>query len=176
MAVGNWFDVSTRVGLAVVTGLVSTLVSFVLWGALTAWQVRRVRKRIEKQVQQTRASYGGPTVALVLSVARDIEADVRRHLDDNPFTHGLPIVSVHQPGGLELREENWLHYLERVKKEWRRIVQNGCTQVYLFVNMPVAMAVYVGAVLLPGPEVLIAHFQDNVYHRVGSLTTALVKL
>ncbi len=172
----SWFDVSTRLGLAVVTGVVSTVVGFVVWGLLVAWQVRRIRRRIERQVKEGRASIDGPSVALVLSVGRDVAPDVRRHLDDDAFTRGLALLQVHQPGGLELREEHWVHYLERVKKQWREIVQNGFRRVLLFVNMPVAMAVYAGAVLLPGPEVIVFHFQENVYHRTGSLTTALVKL
>jgi hypothetical protein len=172
----SWFDVSTRMGLTVVTALVSTLASFLFWGLLDGWRVRRIRRRIERQVKEGRSSVDGPSVALVLSVGRDVAPDVRRHLDDNAFTRGMLLLQVHQAGGLELREENWIHYLERVKKEWRRIVQDGFRRVLLFVNMPVAMAVYAGAVLMPGPEVVVFHFQENVYHRTGSLTTALVKL
>ena len=111
----------------------------------------------------------------MLSVARDIEMDARRHLDADAATKGMPIIKVHQDGGLELREELWLHYLERVKKEWRQIAQSGISRVHLFINAPVAMAVYVGATLLPGPEVVLHHFQENAYHRAGSLTT-LAKL
>jgi len=113
-------------------------------------------------------------VALVLSVSREIQFDVRRHLDSHPRMKDMPIIEVHQPGGLELREEVWLHYLERVKAQWRRISESGVRRVYLFVNVPVAMAVYVGAVLPPGPEVIVSHFQENAFHLSGSLTTALV--
>jgi hypothetical protein len=173
LMVGNWFDVSTRLGLAVVTGLLSTLASFIFWGVLTRWQLQRIRKRIARQ---TRIAQPGGGLALVLSVARDIAPDVRRHLDANPETRSLPLLQVHQPGGLDLREEVWLRYLEQVKKKWREIVKGGCGQVHLFINMPVSMAVYIGAILMPGPEVIISHFQDNMYHRVGSLTTTLVKL
>ncbi|MBV9123671.1 MAG: hypothetical protein JO112_09970 [Planctomycetes bacterium] len=174
--VNQWFDVSTRIGLAVVTGLVSTLAGFIFWLALTAWQVRRVKKRILRQALANRAVHASGAVALVLSIARDIEQDVRRHLDADLKTRALPLVKVHQAGGLELREEVWVHFLERVKKQWRELAQSGVGRVYLFLNTPVAMGVYIGATLLPGPEVIIAHFQENVYHQVGSLTTAVVKL
>jgi hypothetical protein len=172
----SWFDVSTRLGLAVVTALVSTLVSFLFWGLLDAWRVRRIRRRIEKQVKEGRSRVDGPSVALVLSVGRDIAPDVRRHLDDDAFTRDLPLVQVHQAGGLELREEHWVHYLERIKKQWREIVQNGFRRVLLFANLPVAMAVCTGALLLSGPEVIVHHFQENTYRRTVLLTTALVKL
>lgn len=162
------FDVSTRLGLAVVTGLLSTLVSFFFWGLLSTWEVRRLKARILKVARGTQEGGG---VAFVLSVARDIELDVRRHLDADAKTKGVPIVKVHQDGGLELREEVWLHYLERVKKEWREIAQGGTPRVYLFLNVPVTMGVYVGATLLPGPEVVLHHFQENAYHAAGSLTT-----
>jgi alkanesulfonate monooxygenase SsuD/methylene tetrahydromethanopterin reductase-like flavin-dependent oxidoreductase (luciferase family) len=164
------FDVSTRLGLAVVTAVVSTVVSFFFWGLLSAWQVRRIKARIRKYASSAgRSADGG--MALVLSVARDVEEDVRRHLDADEATRGIPLLKVHQEGGLELREEVWLHYLERVKKEWRRIAQSGVPRVYLFINAPVAMGVYVGAILLPGPEVVLHHYQENAYHRAGSLTT-----
>jgi SMODS-associated and fused to various effectors sensor domain len=167
-------EISTRLGLAVATGVLSTTASFVLWGVLTAWRVGRIRHRILVQARAcARPEEPGGAVALVLSVSQGIVYDVRRHLDLDPRTKAMPIVEVHEPGGLELREEVWLHYLERVKTQWQRIAASGVRRVYLFVNMPVAMAVYVGAVLRPGPEVIVAHLQENAYHRAGSLAAAL---
>jgi hypothetical protein len=95
-----------------------------------------------------------------------------RNYGDAP---GMPLFQVHQPEGFEQREEQWFGFLEKVKAEVRKIRESGATRVYLFTHLPVALALFVGAMLTNGPEVIVHHFQCG-YFPVGRLTVETVRL
>lgn len=157
-----------RIGWMILGGLVS----FSIWQLMERLRLEWVRRRLR------RATAGCPEkpVALVLSVVRDIRPDVERFLAADPLARGCPVFQVHRPEGLNDREEVWMAYLEQVRKQAAEIRLSGTRQVLLFCNLPVAMAALTGAVLLPGPEVVIHHYQNNAYLPVGRLNVATAKL
>lgn len=157
-----------RLGWMVLGGLVS----FSIWQLMEKLRLGLVRRRIR------RGAGSDPLrpVVLILSVARDIRPDVERFLAADPAANGSLIFQVHRAAGLDGREEVWMDYFERVRKEVTRVRHGGARQVHLFCNLPVAMAVLVGSALLPGPEVVLYHYQDNAYHPVGRLNVATAKL
>jgi hypothetical protein len=118
-------------------------------------------------------------VALALSVGDDIQESVRGHLKAQGLLGGaadIPVLSIHQREGFGPSDGQWYAYLERVKTEVRRIRGEGFVRVRVYVRLPVALALMVGATLTNGPETIIYHFNAGRYDEVGRVTFETTKL
>src|SRR5207245_1399105 len=103
--------------------------------------------------------HGRLEVALVLSVVTDIRQAAVGYLEKLD-RQGIQVFQVHQKQGFGAREEEWGAYLERVKAEVRKLKELGAARVFLFANIPVALALFAGATLTNGPEVVVHHFES----------------
>ena len=88
----------------------------------------------------------------------------------------MPLYQVHQPGCFSDDEGEWWAFVERLKKEVRQVREQGVTRVHLFIQAPVALAVFVGALLDNGPEVVVHHWFNGTYKPIGRLTHEVVKM
>ena len=153
----------------------SAAVCFFVGVALASyWQWRRIRK-LRSRLQALEGDRGGREMALVLSIGDNVAAAARAYLDSNGCEK-VALVEVHQPGAFDDNEKMWLSYMDKVKAEVRRIREQGASRVYLFLRVPVTMAVFVGAMLDNGPEVVVHHYFNGTYRPVGRLTHETVKL
>jgi hypothetical protein len=138
------------------------------------WQ-RSISRRLRNQAAKYAKEQGRKEVALVVSTRHDIQQAVLAHLDKDG-RKDIPLLCVHQQEGFGDREEQWIAYLERVKKEIRKIREEGFSRVYVFANVPVAMALLVGATLTNGPEAVIHQFTNGPYQPVARLTIETIRL
>jgi hypothetical protein len=169
-----WLELLWRSPITAATAVFSSVISFAVYQWLTyRWQ-QRLRRQLMKGLEAQEKEHGQRQVALVLSVLTDIRQAAVDYLTKQGFA-GSPVFQVHQAEGFGQKEEQWFSYLEKVKAELRKIKEAAATRVYLFTNLPLAMALFAGATLTNGPEVVVHHFQ-NGYHPVGRLTVETVRL
>jgi hypothetical protein len=113
---------------------------------------------------------------LIVSNRENIEGSVRQYLQQQNLDQ-LPVHSVHRQEPLPESEKEWMKFLDEVKRGVRRLrEQCSPSQILLFTNVPVAMAVFLGAILDNGPEVVVHHYFNGVYHPIGYLAHETVKL
>lgn len=171
-----WVEIGWRTPITVTTALISAAVYFFGYLWLNAYwqrvQGRRLREAMEKYALEHE---GEAEVALVLSVREDISQAVRSYMD-SLNRRGIQLFQVHQDGGFDDRETSWFAYLERIKMEVRRIRELAVCRVFVFSNVPVALALMAGSTLTNGPEVVVHHFQAGRYLPIGRLTVETVRL
>jgi hypothetical protein len=168
-----WNDLVWRIGVTVVTsvvGVVVTLTANYYWQRWLSFRLRRSASRYEQE-------HGSREVALLLSTRENIQEAALAYLKKTN-RGDIVVFSVHQPEGFSDREGQWLGYLEKVKAEVRKIRELGTSRIYVFSNLPVAMAIFAGATLTNGPGAVIHHFSTamGTYHEVGLLTVESIKL
>lgn len=170
-----WEDLGVRLA----TTVIITPIAVGLWKACEygwhLWYNRQLRKQAERHA----AAHGVRQVVLTLSVGEDIEESVRGYLKQEGLLGGsadIPILKVHQPEALSENEGQWYAFLERVKREVRRIREEGFTRLHVFARLPVPLAAMVGATLTNGPTGFLYHFSGGRYFRVGQITFETVKL
>jgi hypothetical protein len=151
------------------------VVSFSLWQTLTLYWHGLLRRRLRKAVLRHEKAHGRAEVALVLSVLTDITAGVRAHLSQAQLD-GIPLLHVHQTEAFGEDPGAWLGYLERVKKEIRKIREMGISRVHVFSNGPVALALMCGATLTNGPEAVVYHHSGGLYREVGRVSFEIIRL
>lgn len=157
--------------LAIVTGIVSCLFYALTRHYLNRWSRYRLLKRLAKYAE----AHGAREVALVLSARHDIRNAAKEHL--NKENRGaIELRHVHEESGFGNDESDWFDYLEEIKKEIRTIRELGVTRIYLFTNLPIAMATLAGATLTNGPEVIIHHHDSGTYYHVGRISTETIRL
>jgi hypothetical protein len=171
-----WWDLTARLGREVSFGTVYALAGCLAAILFERWRLRRIRRQIQQQVEQYWKYHPQKEAALLLSVGREIEPDVRRYLDEHEATRGMPLSAVFQKEGLDLREESWAAFFERFRSLHRELNAAGVQRIHLFANLPVALALQVGAGLLPGAQVVVYHHQGNGYHPVARLAVETVRL
>ena len=67
-------------------------------------------------------------------------------------------------------------FARRVKDEVKKIRDHGATRVHLFLNTPVVVGVFAGALLDNGPEVVVYHYFNGTYQPVGKLSFETVNV
>jgi len=172
----EWFSFSSRLGVGVIVTMITTPISFLVWIGSDRIRARLARRRMARTIRDYTHTHPDGTVALILSAARDIEPDVRRHLESLESTRTMPVFRVHHEGGFTSEEGAWQGFIERARTELRLIAAGGPKRIWLFCNLPIGLGVALGTFLLPGPEVLVHHFQDNTYRPLTLLNTQSVKL
>ena len=130
---------------------------------------------LRKRLQNLEGDRSRRETALVLSVGNDIVEAVRQHLK-NAGQGGLPVQQVHQPGSFSDDESEWWTFVDRLKIEVRHIREEGVTRVHLFIQAPVALAVFAGALLDNGPEVVVYHWFSGTYKPIGRVAHEIVKM
>jgi hypothetical protein len=153
-------------------------------GALLSWIGSRAsgwwsqRRRFAQQRQLLHAletSTGAREVVLMLSAREEIRESVLDYLK-TIGRQNLPQIAVHRPGLFSKEEREWFAFSDQIKQAIREIRELGVNRIHLFLNVPVAMAVFAGAALANGPAVVIHQFFNGAYHPIGSLTQDTVKL
>lgn len=171
-----WVEIGWRTPITVVTALISAVVYFFGYLWLTGYWQRMQGRRLRQAAEQYAREHGGRLeVALVLSVREDIRQAVEEYLDQLG-RKGIQIFQVHQPGGFDDQEETWFAYLARVKGDVRTIRELGASRIFVFSNIPIALALMAGSTLTNGPEVVVHHFTAGRYLPVGRLTVETVRL
>lgn len=158
--------------------LVNIVASFIwailVGGAAWLWQQRKIR-RLRERLRAFEAERGSSEVALVLSAREDILEAVSAHLKREGRAD-VPVFHAHKPGSFSETEADWMSYVREIKALSRQIREHGASRVYFFTNVPVVMGVFAGAILDNGPEVVVHHYFNGTYRRVGSLTHETVNL
>ncbi len=164
-----------RAPITAVTAVLSAVVAFFA----AQWLARRAQQRLRHRLLAEAARYaekhGRLEVALVLSVVTDIRQAAVAYLD-KLGRNSIQVFQVHQRQGFGARAEEWGAYLEGVKAEVCKVKELGATRVFLFANIPVALALFAGATLTNGPEVVVHHFESGAYLPIGRLTVETVRL
>ncbi|GIW80380.1 MAG: hypothetical protein KatS3mg105_2187 [Gemmatales bacterium] len=170
-----WQQIVSQAPVSAVMAALSSTVYFfcTLW--LQHYWAKRVRRKQLQAVDAYAEKHGHREVAMVLSVLTDIHQSAQEYLKEQGRT-GMKLFQVHQKEGFGEREEYWSAYLEQVKKQVAEIRELGITRIYLFANIPVAMAVFAGAVLANGPEVIVHHFNGRTYQPIGRLRVETVRM
>ena len=164
-------DLWLKIGVTVIT----TLVSFGLWEFLSAWKRQRDRGRLRREALEYAQKHGGQReFTLLVSVGHDIRTAANGHLE-GLGKPGMPVLVAHKSGAFAEDEADWQAFLDEVKAQVHRLRELNATRIYLFTNVPVAMAAMVGATLANGPEVIIHHYNANRYTAVGRVTTETTK-
>ncbi|MCS7021603.1 MAG: hypothetical protein NZ703_06150 [Gemmataceae bacterium] len=164
----EWLETLLRGGVQAIGG--------VIFGSLVTWMIQEHRiRKIRKQMALLRQQRQQSQAVLIVSVRDDIEPHVRQHLDKNQLAT-LPIYRVHRPESFPDDEKEWHRFIEKMKTEAKRL-RKECSpaQILLFTNLPVAMGIFLGAILDNGPEVIVHHYFNGIYKPVGSLVHETVK-
>jgi SMODS-associated and fused to various effectors sensor domain len=158
----------------VIRAVIGSTVWFLAGLSLAWWWDRRRYRRMLAALRRYEAARSLREVALILSVRDDISTSARAYLEKSGKAD-LLLRQVHQPEGFAA-EQTWYTYLARVKDEARTLRELDIGRIYLFTNIPVALAVLVGGVLTNGPEVVVHHWFNGAYAPVGRLTFETVKV
>lgn len=170
----------------VLRGLVAALVSFLTGGLLTWWWQQRRIKLLRQKLEQLRQGRLAHAV-LIVSNRQDIRPDVERYLIETLSKQGPelsgqppklpPVYHKHREEPFSGNEADWVGFIEEIKSEVKKM-RSECApnQIWLFTNVPVAMGVFLGAILDNGPEVVVHHYFNGVYLPVGSLVQETIKL
>lgn len=171
----QWWQWSTLYAAAI-GAVVSAVVWWIVWHGLETYRHYRARKWLRRLMRRLHERGPVGAVALAVSVSRPIEEHVRRFLDASEQTRGLELVVIHRDERLN-DGGDWLIFLRQVRHEHRRLCAAGAGRFLLFCNIPVSMALGVGASLLPGPEVIVYHYEAdaNTYRELGLLNFDTVR-
>ncbi|MCS6850957.1 MAG: hypothetical protein NZ700_07275 [Gemmataceae bacterium] len=160
---------------AVIT-VITAILSFVTYNACRLYWLRLVRRRLIRQAAEYARRHGNRVeVALVASVGTDIEETVKNYLRATGCDN-IPLLKVHREDPFPRDEAAWISYLDQFKDEVRKARELAATRVYMFTNVPIAMALLLGAVLRNGPEALIHHYDNRGYFPIGPMVTETVVL
>jgi hypothetical protein len=167
----DWIDTILRGGLHTIGGAIAG-------GFLTyIFQGYRIRK-IKRQLQAVRAQRGLTEIVLIISCPCNIRVDVEKYLLKQTNNSTLPpIYEVHRQESLPQDQNEWMRFLNKIKYEINK-ARRECSpnRILLFINAPVALAVFVGAMLDNGPEVVVHHFFNGQYEPVSYLAHETIKL
>lgn len=128
----------------------------------------RIRK-MARNLRKLSAERGQTEVAFVVSNRENIRPAVERYLKQKGkqkimiFEHFRPEPFPHDPA-------EWHDFVNRVRSKVREMGRFAPTRILLFTNVPVAMGVFLGAILDNGPEVIVHHYFNGLYYPVGILT------
>lgn len=143
--------------------------SSLLWAGIAGlsvhWWHRRRNRRLREKLARFEEERGRKEVALAIAArGEDIEAAVRNFLGQE-----IEVLKVIKNSSFSENEEEWLAFAREIRKRSSEIRQSGATRVHLFMNTPVAVGVFAGAILDGGPEVFVYHYFNGTYRRVGTL-------
>jgi hypothetical protein len=134
------------------------------------WLQRRRIVRLKRKLAAFEKDRGTTEVALLLAVrGEDIETPVRDFIGAD-----MPLFKVMKKDAFSESEEDWLAFAREIRKRSSEIRQSGATRVHLFMMTPVTIGVFAGAILDGGPEVVVYHYFNGCYRRVGSLAQEAV--
>ncbi len=155
--------------LDLLTGLFTNL----LWAIIAAvatwlWAQRKIRQ-LRRQLRTLQAGRGDREVVLIVSVREDLSEAVSAQLARDG-RQAMPVFKVHQAGNFTEQENEWMAFVRQVKDEVKKIREQGVSRIYFYTNAPVIMGVFTGALLGNGPEVIMHHYFNGVYRRIGRMT------
>jgi len=143
--------------------VIGVLIGAVVTGVYSHYKMRKI-KAIAKQFSAQR---GEREVILIISCRDNIKEAVHSQLPD--YLNAAPIFYVHHDGSFTNDKSEWLDFARRIRSEFCKLQNTGPSRIYLFTNVPIAMAVFAGAVLDNGPEVVVHHYFNGTYQEVGRL-------
>ncbi|MCS7015739.1 MAG: SAVED domain-containing protein [Gemmatales bacterium] len=160
---------------ALLSGGLSAVGAFLV-GTLLSWAVQEYRiRKIRGQLAQIRRERGAEVV-LIISNREDIRPVVQTHLEKTGLGH-LHIYQIHRAESFPTEEKEWVAFLERVKREIANIRRESSpARILLFTNVPVALGIFLGAILDNGPEVVVHHYFNGVYRAIGYLSHETIKV
>ncbi len=164
-----------RLPITAVLAVISALVYFFFYQWLNRRYQMSLRRRLLAELEVYSKEHQEREVALVLSIGEDVTESARQYLD-GMGRNGIRMFNVHREHGFGDRTEDWISFLESVKKEVNQIRELGLQRIYVFIKGPVAMGTLIGATLLHGPEALIHHYTSGTYFPVASLSAATIRL
>lgn len=165
----DWIDTLMRGGLQSIGGMI---VGALMTCLIQEYRIRKMRRQLAKM----RAERGHSEAVLIVSCAHDIRPAVEQHLQKQEQTK-LPIYSVQHGTSLSTNEKDWDAFIQSIKATVKKLRQEcSPSRILLFTNVPVALGVFLGAILDNGPEVVVHHYFNGVYLPVGYLAHETVKL
>lgn len=170
-----WTEMWLRLPVTVVLGAASGAASFAIYMWLNYRLHLWIRNRLQTDLAKYAKKHGAKEIALVLSVREDIMNSVQSHLEKDDRGE-IQVFQVHQQEGFNDEEERWIAYLEKIKTEIRKIRELGIQRMFIFSNLPIAMALVAGATLQNGPEAVIHHYSGGSYLPVVRLTPETIRL
>lgn len=156
-----WTEIREFFLRPIVFSVVSNLVSFLLGWLVGSLRARQVRRKLAK----LSAARGEAEVVLIVSNRERIRPAVERHLKQLG-KEKLPVFEEHREAPFSHDLSDWFDFVQKVSKAVRRIRQFAPTRILFFTNVPVAMAVALGAILDNGPEVWVHHYFNGMYRVV----------
>lgn len=164
-----------EVGLRLVYAAIGAVISFFTTLALAWWWQHRKFRQQRQRLHALEKTTGAREVALLLSAREEIRQAALDYLESIGRSD-LPLFVVHRPGLLSNDEEEWFRYFDEIKAAVRQIREQGANRIYLFLNVPLALAVFAGATLANGPAVVMHHYFNGTYHPIGHLAQDTLKL
>jgi len=141
-----------------------------LGGLFVGWVIGSCKeKRLRRKLAKLAEVRGEAEVVLIVSNRERIRPAVERHLKDQGKEKIL-VFEEHRDSFFSFDLDDWDGFLAAVKKKVRQIRQYAPTRILLFTNVPVAMAVGLGAILDNGPEVWVHHYFNGLYQVVVLLS------
>ncbi len=156
-----WTEIREFLLRPIVFSVVSNVVSFLLGWLSGSLRARRVRRKLAR----LSAARGEAEVVLIVSNRERIRAAVERHLNQLG-KEKIPVFEEHRDAPFSHDFGDWYDFVHRINRAVRRIRQLAPTRILFFSNVPVAMAVGLGAILDNGPEVWVHHYFNGIYRVV----------
>ncbi|MCS7239062.1 MAG: SAVED domain-containing protein [Thermoguttaceae bacterium] len=139
-----------------------------------AWGIQETRIYfIRRKLKRLMAEQGQREVALIISNRHEIRADVEAYLRSCNKPH-MPIFEFHRPEVFAPDSADWQDFVGQVRRKVLEMRRYAPTRILLFTNVPVAMGVFLGALLDNGPQVVVHHFFNGLYRPVGFLSQETV--
>jgi hypothetical protein len=156
-----WTEIREFLLRPIVFSVVSNVVSFLLGWLIASVRARRVRRKLAR----LSAARGEAEVVLIVSNRERIRAAVERHLKQLEKDK-IPVFEEHRDAPFTHDLSDWYDFVHRISRAVRRIRQLAPTRILFYTNVPVAMAVGLGAILDNGPEVWVHHYFNGIYRVV----------
>ena len=154
----------------VLSGVAQNIVSAVVGFFVAKLLERRRHRRLVAQVRRMEPGRAAREALLILSCREDFEVPVQKEAAILKLpVDGTNVIKIYHDGAFPAEESAWMEYVGKIRAGARRLRSEGYSRVHLFTNVPVAMAVFAGALLDNGPEVVVYHFFNGIYRRVGGV-------
>jgi len=162
--------------LSIIAQLVGAVLTFFVGMGLAYWWQNRKYRRLRHQIQRLEVQRKAGKAALAISIGEiPIEQAVMAYLKKRGMQEVF-LETYHQPAMLTQNPADWAECLDKIKEKVRDLKQTGVTKLYLFLMMPVSLAVILGAILDNGPETIVYHYFNGVYQPIGRINAVTTKM